>query len=122
MDPTATDDGPTSASVGPPRKTNLQSIDDFMKEHGEVDAQKIADSLLASIASDLTKKQKKALAQAARERLEAERKDKKAALEAEQKSINQQAREAVEDLGVENWVGKLLGKVVKSSTNFELID
>lgn len=88
MEPTK--DGPTLTSSGS-RQTELQSMDDFMREQNEADALKVA-KLPANLAANPTKKQQKA------------------ALEAERKTVEQQATEAVKELGAVNWVGKLLGK------------
>ncbi|KAG0651849.1 hypothetical protein D0Z07_1332 [Hyphodiscus hymeniophilus] len=98
-----------SASAGGGRRAHLQSIEDFMREQDEADADATRSAVpAADPAANPTRKQKKALLQEERERLEAEQKAKKATLETERKCIEQQANDAVTDLGAVNWVGKLL--------------
>jgi hypothetical protein len=101
--------GKDGASTANLPRTNFQSIEDFMKEQDELNAGK-ASNAAVQLAVNSTKKQKKAFLQAERDLVEAEKKQKKAAREAEKKSAEEQANEAVKELGVENWVGKLLGK------------
>ena len=55
-----------------------------------------------------------------RELLETEKQIKKAALEAEKLSIEQQANEAVGELGAVNWVGRLLGKLLITIFHFKI--
>jgi hypothetical protein len=83
-------DGPTLTSA---RQTGLQSMEDFMREQDEADAQRAVE-LAANLAAFPSKKQRKA------------------ALEAERKAIEQQASEAVKGLGAVNWVGRLIGDLI----------
>jgi phosphoenolpyruvate carboxylase len=102
---------PAQASASSSRhteQTRLQSVEDFTREQDEADALKAAE-VAANLTTNPTKKQRKATLQAERDRLEAEQRAKKAGLEAEKKSIDQQANEAIHELGAINWVGKLLG-------------
>ena len=101
--------GKDGGSTANPPRTNFQSIEDFMKEQDELDAQKASDAAV-QLAVNPNKKQNKAFLQAERNLLKAEKKQKKAALEAERKSAEERGNGAVKELGVENWVGKLLGK------------
>lgn len=87
--------GPTLTST---RQTGLQSMEDFMREQDEADALRAA-KVAANLATLPSKKQRKA------------------ALEAERKSVEQQASEAVKGLGDVNWVGRLLGKIFCTLVN-----
>ena len=78
-----------------------------MKEQDELDTLRASDAA-TYLASSPTKKWKKAAQKVELELLKAEKKQ-KAALESEKSMIEEQANEAVNELGVENWVGKLLG-------------
>ena len=103
-----------TSTTNPPR-TNFQSIEDFMKEQDELDTQKASGAII-NLDTNLSKEQKRASLQVERERLGVEKKLKKEAADAEKRFVEEQANEAVNGLGVENWVGKLLGR--SSLTNY----
>jgi len=86
----------------------MQSIEEFMKEQEEIEANRVLDPAYNLAASSI-KMQRKASMQAEQARFEAEKKQKKAAVEAEQKTLEEQEGDLVREIGLQNWVGKLLG-------------
>ena len=99
----------SSSSENAQTATKLQSIYDFMKEQEEMDSPKGAEGGALLTPSNLTENQRNAFLQRERERFEAEMKAQKAAVESERVRIEQQASDAVVEMGATNWVGRLLG-------------
>ena len=100
----------TKSSASRESVSNLQSIENFMREYDETDALRAAESVHGTPFNS-SKQARNVSLQIARDRLENERKAQNAALVTEKRTIEQQANEAVNELGAVNWVGKLLGKV-----------